>query len=91
MTFSEPPPDSVFAGGTPGTPLIIKGWARRGHPQKDLTRLVEELSSAAARISGVDESHVMVVIEDSPARSAAEGGRVLPEPGKEKERLEGRG
>jgi len=29
----------------------------------------------------------MVVIEDSPASSAVEGGRVLPEPGHEEEWL----
>jgi phenylpyruvate tautomerase PptA (4-oxalocrotonate tautomerase family) len=53
-----------------------------------LTRIVVELAAAASRISGVDEGHVMVVIQDSPARSAVEGGRVLPEPGHEAEWLE---
>ena len=43
------------------------------------------------RITGVGESHVMVVIQDSPARSAVEGGRVLPEPAEEKEWLARRG
>jgi hypothetical protein len=33
----------------------------------------------------------MVVIVDSPARSAVEGGRVLPEPGEEKAWLARRG
>jgi phenylpyruvate tautomerase PptA (4-oxalocrotonate tautomerase family) len=83
VTVSELPADSVFAG----KPLIITGWARRGHPQEALTRLALELASAGSRISGVDERHVMVVIQDSPARSAVEGGRVLPEPGQEKEWL----
>jgi phenylpyruvate tautomerase PptA (4-oxalocrotonate tautomerase family) len=87
VTVSELPADSVFAGGEPGKPLIITGWARRGHPQEALTRLALELASAGSRISGVDERHVMVVIQDSPARSAVEGGRVLPEPGQEKEWL----
>ncbi|MCX5242819.1 hypothetical protein [Streptomyces prunicolor] len=49
------------------------------------TRLALELSAAAVRITGVEESHVMVVIQDSPARFAVEGGQVLPEPGEEKE------
>ncbi|GAA3783202.1 MULTISPECIES: tautomerase family protein [Streptomyces] len=87
VVFSEPPPDSVFAGGEPGAPLIINGWVRRGHPQQEATRLALELSSAAARIAGVAEDHVMVVLQDGPARSAVEGGRVLPEPGQEKEWL----
>lgn len=91
VIFSEPPSESVFAGGVPGTPLIITGWARRGHPQQDTTRLALELSSAAVRVTGVEENHVMVVIEDSPARSAVEGGQVLPEPGQEKAWLARRG
>lgn len=91
VIFSEPPPENVFAGGVPGAPLIITGWARRGHPQEDTTRLALELSAAAVRVTGVGESHVMVVIEDSPARSAVEGGRVLPEPGEEKAWLARRG
>ncbi|WP_327398926.1 tautomerase family protein [Streptomyces sp. NBC_01288] len=91
VIFTEPPSENVFAGGVPGTPLIITGWARRGHPQESTTRLALELSAAAVRVTGVEENHVMVVIQDSPARSAVEGGQVLPEPGEEKEWLAHRG
>jgi phenylpyruvate tautomerase PptA (4-oxalocrotonate tautomerase family) len=87
VAFSELPAENVFAGGKQGKLLVISGWARRGHPQESTTRLALELASAGARISGVDEGHVMVVIEDSPASSAVEGGRVLPEPGHEEEWL----
>jgi phenylpyruvate tautomerase PptA (4-oxalocrotonate tautomerase family) len=87
VIFAELPPGDVFVGGEPGKPLIISGWARRGHPQEAVTRLATEVASAAARIAGMDERHVMVVIEDSPAQSAVEGGRVLPEPGHEAEWL----
>ncbi|MEU9292001.1 tautomerase family protein [Streptomyces sp. NPDC048275] len=87
VVFSELPSDSVFAGGQPATPLILTGWVRRGRPQEEATRLAVELSSAIARVSGVEESQTMVVLQDAPARSAVEGGRVLPEPGEEKEWL----
>jgi phenylpyruvate tautomerase PptA (4-oxalocrotonate tautomerase family) len=87
VAFSELPAENVFAGGKQAKLLVISGWARRGHPQESTTRLALELASAGARISGVDEGHVMVVIEDSPASSAVEGGRVLPEPGHEQEWL----
>ncbi|MEV6054724.1 hypothetical protein [Streptomyces sp. NPDC052107] len=60
---------------------------RRGHPQKEATRLALELSSAIARISGVDVRRTMVVLQDGPARSAVEGGHVLPDPGEEEEWL----
>jgi phenylpyruvate tautomerase PptA (4-oxalocrotonate tautomerase family) len=87
VAFSELPAENVFAGGKQGKLLVISGWARRGHPQESTTRLALELASAGARISGVDKDHVMVVIEESPASSAVEGGRVLPEPGHEEKWL----
>ncbi|MFE9997301.1 tautomerase family protein [Streptomyces avermitilis] len=33
VVFSELPQDSVYVGGAPGSPLLIGGWAHRGHPQ----------------------------------------------------------
>jgi phenylpyruvate tautomerase PptA (4-oxalocrotonate tautomerase family) len=87
VNFLELPPGDVFVGGEIANSLVITGWARRGHPQESTTRLVLELASAAARISGLDEHQIMVVIQDSPASSAVEAGRVLPEPGHEEEWL----
>ncbi|GDY68281.1 hypothetical protein [Streptomyces avermitilis] len=46
-----------------------------------------ELSAAASRITGIPEHRILVVIQDSPARSAVEAGQVLPDPGQEKEWL----
>jgi hypothetical protein len=45
---------------------------------------------AAARVARVDRERVLVVTQDSPAGSAVEGGRVLPEPGQEQALIEGR-
>ncbi|MFJ1746557.1 tautomerase family protein [Streptomyces sp. NPDC088116] len=87
VVFSELPQDSVYVGGQPGAPLLISGWARRGHPQEETTRLALELSAAASRITAIPERRILVVIEDSPARSAVEAGQVLPDPGQEKEWL----
>ncbi|WP_431967343.1 tautomerase family protein [Actinacidiphila sp. bgisy160] len=87
VVFTELPRDSVYVGGEPGAPLLITGWARRGHPQEETTRLALELSAAASRVTGIAERRVLVVIQDSPARSAVEGGHVLPDPGHEKEWL----
>ncbi|MFI9781724.1 tautomerase family protein [Streptomyces sp. NPDC051956] len=87
VVFSELPQDSVYVGGEPGAPLLIGGWARRGHPQEETTRLALELSAAACRVTGIPEHRILVVIQDSPARFAVEAGRVLPEPGHEKEWL----
>ncbi|MFI8204149.1 tautomerase family protein [Streptomyces sp. NPDC085937] len=87
VVFAEMPPENVYVGGRPGTPLLITGWARRGHPQDATTRLALALAEAASRASGIPREHVMVVILDSPARSAVEAGRVLPDPGHEAEWL----
>ncbi|MFA3843554.1 tautomerase family protein [Streptomyces aureus] len=35
VVFSELPTDSIFAGGQPAKTLILTGWVRRGHPQKE--------------------------------------------------------
>ena len=87
VVFSELPTGNVFTGGEPGTPLLVSGWVRRGHPVEESKALALQLSAAAARIAGLDERHVMVVITDSPAQAAVEGGRALPEPGHEAEWL----
>jgi phenylpyruvate tautomerase PptA (4-oxalocrotonate tautomerase family) len=56
---------------------------RAGHPEEETTRLATEIAAAVTRITNIDAERVLVVIESSPARSAVEGGRVLPEPGEE--------
>ncbi|MFE2580910.1 tautomerase family protein [Streptomyces sp. NPDC059378] len=83
IVFPELPLESVFVGETPGTPVLVNGWTRRGHPQEETSRLVLELAAAVSRIAQVDPESVLVVIQDSPASSAAESGRLLPEPGHE--------
>ncbi|MFI7604359.1 tautomerase family protein [Micromonospora sp. NPDC049366] len=85
VVFAELPPDDVFVGGEPGAPVLVNGWARRGHPQEGTSRLALEIATAASRITGVHKDHVLVVIQDSPAHSAVEAGRLLPEPGEEAE------
>nr|WP_090345879.1 hypothetical protein [Mycolicibacterium malmesburyense]CRL78461.1 tautomerase [Mycolicibacterium malmesburyense] len=64
-------------------PLIINGWVRSGHPDDETSRLVAEIADAATRITGIPAARVLVIIGNSPARFAIEGGRVLPDPGQE--------
>jgi phenylpyruvate tautomerase PptA (4-oxalocrotonate tautomerase family) len=68
---------------TTNTETLTNGWARRGHPEEETTRLALEIARTASRVTGAPETGVLVVIQSSPARAAAEGGRVLPEPGQE--------
>ncbi|MEU6341026.1 tautomerase family protein [Streptomyces sp. NPDC046977] len=83
VTFAELPEGSVFTDAAPSRPLLIEATTRAGHADAEKTRLAREISAAGSRLTGVPESHILVIIKDSPARFAAEGGRILPEPGDE--------
>jgi len=63
--------------------LLINGWVRTGHPDDETSRLVAQIADAATRVTGIPADRVLVVIQNSPAHFAIEGGRVLPEPGEE--------
>ncbi len=83
VAFHELAADGLYTDGVPASPVLVSGWVREGHPQEDTTRLATEISTAVSRFCDVDAERVLVVIQSSPARSAVEGGRVLPEPGHE--------
>ena len=84
VVFHELPPDNVYTDSLPARPLLINGWARSGHPQESTTDLALQIATAGSRVTGIDKNNVLVVIQDSPASSAIERGRVLPEPGQER-------
>jgi phenylpyruvate tautomerase PptA (4-oxalocrotonate tautomerase family) len=81
--FHELSADNIYTDGVPSSPVLVSGWVRAGHPEEETTRLATEIAAAVTRITNIDAERVLVVIESSPARSAVEGGRVLPEPGEE--------
>jgi phenylpyruvate tautomerase PptA (4-oxalocrotonate tautomerase family) len=83
VVFHELAPDDVYTDGRPAQPLLINGWVRTGHPEAQSSQLVAEIAAAAARITGLPTKRVLVVIQNSPAHLAIEGGRVLPDPGEE--------
>lgn len=83
VVFHELPADAVYTGGQPGQPLLINGWVRTGHPEAQSSQLVAEVAAAATRVTGIPAKRVLVVIQNSPAHLAIEGGRVLPAPGEE--------
>ncbi len=83
VVFHELPAEDVYANGRPAQPLIITGWVRTGHPDDESSRLVTEIAAAVTRVTGIPAARVLVLIWNSPARFAVEGGRVLPEPGEE--------
>ncbi|MGV0853826.1 tautomerase family protein [Mycolicibacterium phlei] len=83
VVFTELDPDNVYTDAKPARPLIINGWVRSGHPDEETGQLVREVAAAATQVTGIPAERVLVVIGNSPARFAIEGGRVLPEPGQE--------
>lgn len=89
VVFHELEPANVYTDGQPAQPLLINGWVRTGHPAAQSSQLVAEIASAATRVTGMHANRVLVVIQNSPAHFAIEGGRVLPAPGEEEEWLRG--
>jgi phenylpyruvate tautomerase PptA (4-oxalocrotonate tautomerase family) len=84
VVFNEQPAENVYADGQPAQPLLINGWVRSGHSDDQASRLLAEIAQAATRVTGFPVERVLVVFQNSPAKFAIEGGRVLPEPGEEK-------
>jgi phenylpyruvate tautomerase PptA (4-oxalocrotonate tautomerase family) len=89
VAFHELAADGLYTDGVPASPVLVNGWVREGHPTDDTTRLATEIATAVSKICDIDTDRVLVVIAPSPARFAVEGGRVLPEPGQEREWLAG--
>jgi phenylpyruvate tautomerase PptA (4-oxalocrotonate tautomerase family) len=83
VVFHELPAGGIYTDGVPANPVLVNGWVRSGHPADKTTRLATEIAAAVSRIANVDPERVMMVIQNSPASGAVEGGRVLPEPGQE--------
>jgi hypothetical protein len=75
--------DGLYTDRKPASPVLINGWVREGYPDTDTTRLATEIATAVTQITAMPAERVLVVIQSSPACYAAEGGRVLPEPGHE--------
>jgi phenylpyruvate tautomerase PptA (4-oxalocrotonate tautomerase family) len=75
-----------FMGGAPlsSDQIFVHGFIRAGRSVPDRQKLVTELVSAIADLSGLSKKLVWVYVTEIPARQMAEYGHVLPEPGDEK-------
>jgi phenylpyruvate tautomerase PptA (4-oxalocrotonate tautomerase family) len=89
VVFLDVAPHDLYTDSQPANPLLINGWVRQGHPAFDTTRLALAVAAAGSRVTGLATEQVLVVIQNSPAHGAVEGGRVLPEPGQESAWLSG--
>ena len=83
VVFHELPAGGIYTDGAPANPVLVNGWVRSGHAADETSRLATEIAAAVSRIVNLDTARILVVIQNSPASGAVEGGRVLPEPGQE--------
>jgi phenylpyruvate tautomerase PptA (4-oxalocrotonate tautomerase family) len=83
VVFHELAAGGIYTDGKPANPVLVNSWVRSGHPLDETTRLATAIADAVARIVKIDANRVLMVIQNSPASGAVEGGRVLPEPGQE--------
>jgi phenylpyruvate tautomerase PptA (4-oxalocrotonate tautomerase family) len=89
VVFHELPAGGIYTDGVPANPVLVNGWVRSGHSEDKTTRLATEIAAAVSRIASIDADRVLMVIQNSPAHFAIEGGRILPEPGHEQAWLAG--
>ena len=80
VVFYDQPQANVFTDATPSQPMLITGLTRAGRADSEKTRLAKDISASCSRVTRIPEARILVTIQDSPARFAVEGGRVLPEP-----------
>ena len=80
-----------FMGGAPlaSEQIFVHGFIRAGRSVPDRQRLVTEMVTAIADLSGLTKRLVWVYVTEIPARQMAEYGHILPEPGDEKTWLDG--
>ena len=80
-----------FMGGAPlaADQIFVHGFIRAGRSVPDRQRLVTEMVTAIAGLSGLPKKLVWVYVTEIPARQMAEYGHILPEPGDEKTWLDG--
>ncbi|OBI96666.1 tautomerase family protein [Mycobacterium asiaticum] len=89
VVFHELALDAVYTDAQQSQPLLISGWVRTGHPDDETSQLLSEVAEAATRVTGIPSARILVIIQNSPAHFAMEGGRVLPNPGEEQAWLAG--
>ncbi|HEX3732670.1 MAG TPA: tautomerase family protein [Mycobacteriales bacterium] len=83
VVFHELPAGGIYTDGVPANPVLVNGWVRSGYPADKTARLATEITAAVSRIANIDPDRILMVIQNSPASGAVEGGRILPEPGHE--------
>jgi phenylpyruvate tautomerase PptA (4-oxalocrotonate tautomerase family) len=87
--FQAPAPGDHFVGGSPceARNIFIRGEIRAGRGAEVKGKLLEAIVEAARRITGIGTTGIWVYLNELPPSHMIEFGRVLPEPGTEKEWL----
>jgi phenylpyruvate tautomerase PptA (4-oxalocrotonate tautomerase family) len=90
VIFTDVAKGNHFMGGVPlaSDQIFVHGFIRAGRSVADRERLVTEMVTALAELSGLPRKSLWVYVSEIPARQMAEYGHLLPEPGNEKAWLE---
>jgi phenylpyruvate tautomerase PptA (4-oxalocrotonate tautomerase family) len=85
VIFTEIAKGNHFMGGAPlaSGQIFVHGFIRAGRSVPYRERLVTEIVTATAHLSGVPKKCVWGYLTEIPARQMAEYGHILPEPGGE--------
>src|SRR3978361_1256233 len=91
VIFTNIPKGNHFMGGAPLAfdQIFVHGFIRAGRSVPDRQKLVTEMVTALADVTGLPKKLVWVYVTEIPARQIAEYGHILPEPGDEKAWMDG--
>src|SRR5271168_4431923 len=87
--FQAPSRDDHFIGGvlSETESIFVRGDIRAGRGAEVKRKLVAAIIEGVHRITGIPAGGIWVYLNELPSGQMAEFGRVLPEPGTEKEWL----
>jgi phenylpyruvate tautomerase PptA (4-oxalocrotonate tautomerase family) len=83
VAFVDRPEGTIFTGGKPSANSIVSGFVRAGRDRETRRRLLAELSEAWHRVTGQDESSLVLGLIEVDPTSTMEAGLIMPAPGEE--------
>lgn len=79
VSFTEVPPESLFAGGAPVAYGRMVGLIRTGRTEEEKRKLINELADAWSEVTGESREGFAIFLQEIPGSLMLEYGDVLPE------------
>jgi phenylpyruvate tautomerase PptA (4-oxalocrotonate tautomerase family) len=83
VVFLTTGPGNAFVAGEARPGTYVQGSVRAGRDAETTTKLLTELTAAVSRVTGTPSADIVVALRETPGRLIMEGGRIMPDPGKE--------